>query len=81
MRKTTDMRLRLLRRVPWTREARLRRWIAWKNRWDCGGYLPPPRRPDDDTIPVLLSPGRSTTLRPGESHLEAMERLQDGNDL
>lgn len=37
--------------------------------------------PDDDTIPAVLSPGRSTTPRPGETHLEAMDRLMEGEDL
>lgn len=37
--------------------------------------------PDDDRIPALLSPGRSTQLRPSETHVEAMARLMEGEDL
>ncbi|MFG2001625.1 hypothetical protein ACGFNU_20985 [Spirillospora sp. NPDC048911] len=46
-----------------------------------GGALPKSDKSGDDSIPVILSPGRSTTLRPGETHLEAMERLMRGEDL
>lgn len=45
-----------------------------------GGKVPA-RRPDDDSIPAILSPGRSTTIRPGETDLEAMDRLMRGEDL
>lgn len=42
---------------------------------DCSSHLP------DDSIPVRLSPGRFTQLRPGETHAEAMNRLTKGEDL
>jgi len=51
-----------------------------RRRFATGGTMPAPRR-DPDLIPVMLSPGRSTALRPGETHVEAMERLMEGRDL
>lgn len=50
-------------------------------RFATGGTLPRRLADDDDSIPAILSPGRSTTLRPGESLLEATERLYRGEDL
>lgn len=51
-----------------------------RRRHSAGGAIPAHRR-DPDHIPVVLSPGRSTALRPGETHREAMERLTEGRDL
>jgi hypothetical protein len=46
-----------------------------------GGTIPPPRPLSADELPAILSPGRSTTIRPGETILEATERLMEGEDL
>lgn len=46
-----------------------------------GGTVSPPSAPlDDDRVPALLSPGRSTWRRPGESWAEATDRLVTGED-
>lgn len=34
-----------------------------------------------DDVPAILSPGRSTQLRPGETPVQAMDRLTEGTDL
>lgn len=51
-----------------------------RRRYAKGGAVPAYRH-DPDLIPVLLSPGRSTRVRPGETLLEATERLTEGRDL
>ena len=48
--------------------------IWWAKRGDR-------RSQQDDLIPVLLSPGRHTTKRPGETWAEATNRLTEGRDL
>lgn len=55
---------------------------AWATsvRFATGGTVPAAKQ-DDDCIPAFLSPGRSTTIRPGETILEATERLTRGDDL
>ena len=45
-----------------------------------GGTLPAYTR-DPDVVPAVLSPGRFTRRRPGESWAEATNRLTDGRDL
>ena len=59
----------------WRRAARGAGWYA------KGGELPFRPSADPDAIPAILSPGRSTRIRPGESLVEAMERLLYGEDL
>jgi hypothetical protein len=54
--------------------------FRWPFRRPTGGTMPP-HRPDSDTVPALLSEGRYTTLRPGETPSEAMGRLLAGEDL
>jgi hypothetical protein len=58
----------------------LLRKLLRRRRFATGGVILS-RRPDDDSIPAFLSPGRSTHIRPGETHPEAMERLIEGEDL
>lgn len=40
-----------------------------------------PTHPHQRGPVVMLSPGRSTKKRPGETHVEAMRRLTEGEDL
>lgn len=56
-----------------------RRYLPIRPR-QTGGTMPP-YRPDDDRVLAVLSPGRSASLRPGETHVEAMARLLEGVDL
>ncbi|MFC9973569.1 hypothetical protein ACFVH6_22010 [Spirillospora sp. NPDC127200] len=59
----------------------IRWWRRWcRPRYATGGALPA-RNGGADTIPIVVSPGRSTTRCPGETHIEAMERLTEGEDL
>lgn len=47
--------------------------------FQTGGVVYPPK--DDDSVMLELSPGRSTTLRPGETPAAAVDRLMEGRDL
>lgn len=68
-----------------TRRGRIMWWLSGRYarliRRASGGAVPARRQLDGDSIPAILSPGRSTTVRPGESILEATERLMHGEDL
>lgn len=69
---------RVLRRRATGRTGRPARYplLAKGETMDCS-----PLWPDGDQIPAILSPGRSTVLRPGETWVEAMRRLEEGEDL
>lgn len=82
----------LLAKIPWSREARRhRRIVAWVRRAPAAfidqqgrtrySWGPGTGMDFSDKIPAILSPGRSTTIRPGETDLEAMDRLMRGEDL
>lgn len=55
---------------------------SWKHaaRYASGGVVKAPG-PHDDRIPAVLSSGCRTYLRSGETHVEAMARLVEGEDL
>ena len=50
-------------------------------RFATGGVVPRYVPGDPDSIPAFLSPGRSTTRRPGETWAQAKARLDEGEDL
>lgn len=54
-------------------------WERLTGRYSGGSIRPYEPKPDQQ--PAILSPGRSTQLRPGETHAEAMARLMQGEDL
>jgi hypothetical protein len=51
------------------------------SRYASGGAVNHPDGPDDDRIPAVLSSCLHTQIRPGETHVAAMERLMRGEDL
>lgn len=59
----------------------LLRKLSGRRLFATGGTMPRRNSGSSDTAPAILSPGRSTTVRSGETHLEAMERLVEGEDL